>query len=328
MIDKYGRKHDYLRISLLERCNLRCTYCMPEEGIQLRDKSEFMSEEELLQIVSVFVDFGIKKIRLTGGEPLIKKNFSSILKNLSEFPVELTMTTNGILLDRYIEDLQKAGMKKLNISIDSLEENRFNAITRRKDFKRIIKNIDLAHAAGFDIKLNVVLMKNINEDEIVDFVEMTGKERMHLRFIEFMPFDGNKWDWSKKVTEQEILSKVNNHFKSEHVIALPSPPNSTSRNFKVDSFKSTFGIISTLTNPFCDTCNRIRLTADGKIKNCLFSNNEGDILGALRAGKDIRSLIRQSILEKHEKRAGIKTFQTEGDAEIFKANRSMTTIGG
>jgi len=301
---------------------------MPEEGIQLRDKREFMSEEELLAIVKVFVGFGIKKIRLTGGEPLIKKNFGSILKQLAELPVSLTMTTNGVLLDRYIDELKVAGLQKINISIDSLHADRFNEITRRKDFERVIRNIDLTHKAGIDIKLNAVLMRDVNESEVVDFIELTKKERMHVRFIEFMPFDGNQWDWSKKVSEKEILEKVIAHFGAANVLEVDPPPNSTSRNFRIKDYASTFGIISTLTNPFCDTCNRIRLTADGKIKNCLFSNDEDDLLKALREGMDIRAMIRNSIAKKHEKRAGIKSFQSNEDAEIFKANRSMTTIGG
>ena len=208
LIDTHGRVHDYLRISLLERCNLRCTYCMPEEGIVLREKSVFMSQEELLKIATIFVDFGIKKIRLTGGEPLLKKNFAEILHELSKLPVELTVTTNGILLDKYINNLKEAGVKKLNISLDSLQEDRFNAISRRTDFKRIRTNIDLAVRENFDVKLNVVLMKEINEDEIIDFIELSRTKAINIRFIEFMPFNGNQWDWSKKVSFAEIMNSV------------------------------------------------------------------------------------------------------------------------
>ena len=328
LIDQYGRTHHYLRISLLERCNLRCTYCMPEEGIKLRNKSEFMSEEELLEIVQVFVNFGIDKIRLTGGEPLIKKNFRSILQHLAKLPAELTITTNAVLLDRFLDDLWNAGVRKLNISIDSLQKERFNRITRRKDFDRIYQNIELAHDFGFEIKLNCVLMRDENDEEISDFVSLTRKPRMHVRFIEFMPFDGNNWNWEKKVSEEEILNCVKRYFGADQLQSVPVEPNSTSRNYQIHEYESTFGIISTLTNPFCDTCNRIRLTADGKIKNCLFSNDEADLLTALRNGKKIAPIIKQSMAKKAKKRAGISSFNSNEGAEIFKANRSMTTIGG
>lgn len=326
--DTYGRTHDYLRISLLERCNLRCTYCMPEEGIKLRNKAEFMSQEELFHIAKKFVEFGIKKIRLTGGEPLIKKNFREIIQDLSTLPVELTLTTNAILLDRYIDDLKAAGIQKINISLDSLIEERFNAISRRTDFQRIVRNINLAVENNFDIKLNVVLMKDLNEAEIIDFIKLAEKKPINIRFIEFMPFNGNEWDWSKKVSFNTIMNKAQDHFGLTNIVAEKIGKNSTSKNFRVDGFQGDFGIISTLTNPFCDTCNRIRLTADGKIKNCLFSSAETDLLTALRNNEPIEPLIRQSILAKKEKRAGIQSFEGKEGKEIFSKNRSMTTIGG
>jgi cyclic pyranopterin phosphate synthase len=301
---------------------------MPEEGIKLRDKNEFMSEEELLAIVQIFVDYGVNKIRLTGGEPLIKKNFRSILMHLAELPVELAITTNAVLLDRFMDDLWQAGVRKLNISIDSLDAESFNRITRRKDFHRIFGNIQKAHDYGFEIKLNCVLMRDVNENEINDFIALTSRPRMHVRFIEFMPFDGNNWDWSKKVSETEILKSVKQGFGAENIHPVSAAANSTSRNYKITGFNSTFGIISTLTNPFCDTCNRIRLTADGKIKNCLFSANETDLLTNYRNGQDIRPLIEQTIKMKAKKRAGINSFDSKEGAEIFNINRSMTTIGG
>ena len=301
---------------------------MPEEGIKLRDKSEFMSQEEMFIIAKKFVELGVKKIRLTGGEPLIKKNFSEIIRDLSSLPVELTMTTNAVLLDKYIGDLQSAGMKRINISLDSLKEDRFNAISRRNDFKRIRRNIDLAVEAGFDVKLNVVLMKGVNDDEIIDFVKLSEKKPINIRFIEFMPFSGNKWDWSKKVSFSSIMERVERHFGKSKIITEQLPQNSTSKNFRINHFKGNFGIISTLTNPFCDTCNRIRLTADGKIKNCLFSPEESDILTVLRSGGSIENSIRKIIQSKKEKRAGIESFEGDEGKNIFDQNRSMTTIGG
>lgn len=327
LFDNFGRQHDYLRISLIERCNLRCTYCMPEEGIQLRDKSEFMTQEELIHLAKTFVDLGVRKIRLTGGEPLIKKDFAEILFQLGQLPVELAITTNGVLLDKYFSAMRKAGLKKLNISLDSLNEEKFNAISRRKNFKRIWKNINTAVSEGFDVKINVVLMKNVNDNEIIDFIRLSKSAPLKIRFIEFMPFNGNEWDWTKTVKHSEIIDQVDKYYAQQYS-QQNTKKNSTSKNYKINGFKGDFGIISTLTNPFCDGCNRIRLTADGKIKNCLFSSNETDLLTALRNGEDILPLIKSSIQSKHEKKAGIKTFRHDDDASIYNNNRSMTTIGG
>ncbi len=328
LIDKFGRVHDYLRISLLERCNLRCSYCMPANGIILRDKAEFMTQEELFFITEKFVSLGVKKIRLTGGEPLLKKNFNEIIQHFSTLPVELTLTTNGVLLDKSFEALARGGIKKINISLDSLNEQRFNQISRRKDFVRIRENINQALEFGFDVKLNCVLMKGINDDEIIDFIELTKKTSLKIRFIEFMPFDGNEWDWTKKVSLATVIEHVERHYGKDQLRALNLLPNSTSKNFKINGFEGDFGIISTLTNPFCDTCNRIRLTADGKIKNCLFSAEETDLLKAYRSGQAIEPLILNSISSKHKKRAGIESFESGEGQKIFSQNRTMTAIGG
>lgn len=297
---------------------------MPEDGIQLRDKESFMSQEELFEIVDEFVDLGINKIRLTGGEPLIKKNFAPILSYLSSLDVELAITTNGILLDLYWDQLQASKIETLNISIDSLVEEKFNAITRRKYFKRVYANIQTAIEKGFNVKLNVVLIKNENDDELIDFIELTKNQSITVRFIEFMPFDGNNWDWSKTVSYEHILSQVNFEY-GEKIEMLKMEENGTARNFKVKGYAGSFGIISSVTNPFCDSCNRIRLTADGKIKNCLFSGEEADLLSALRNDTDIKSLIVESIDSKHKERAGLKPFD---DDEFSSENRSMVAIGG
>lgn len=322
--DKFGRKHDYLRISLLERCNLRCHYCMPEDGIELRDKAEFMSQEELFTIVNEFVQLGISKIRLTGGEPLLKKNFADILRHIASLGVQLHITTNGILLDRYWDQLQAAKIKTLNISLDTLDSEKFKTITRRDNFDRVWKNIFTALEKDFNVKVNVVLMKGENDNEIVDFIELTKNHALNIRFIEFMPFDGNQWDWSKTVSYESVLSVVSFQY-NERLQQLKTEPNGTSRNFKINGYSGEFGIISSVTNPFCDSCNRIRLTADGKIKNCLFSGEEAHLLKALRNGQDIRQLIVDSINSKHKERAGLLPFH---DTAFTSENRSMVSIGG
>jgi cyclic pyranopterin phosphate synthase len=299
---------------------------MPAEGIVLRDKSEFMTSEEIIEIASTFVKMGVKKIRLTGGEPLIKKDIVNILTQLSQLPIELTLTTNAVLVDKHIDTFKNVGMKSLNVSLDSLKAERMNAISRREYFARIIANIDLLIESEIDVKLNVVLMKGVNDDEILDFIEYTKFNKVDVRFIEFMPFSGNEWDRSKMVSLQEILDVANEQFPS--IQKLEEKPNFTSRNYRVDGYVGTFGVISTVSNPFCDSCNRIRLTADGKVKNCLFSAEESDLLTQLRKGDDIRPVIRAAVASKKEKLAGMDSFETEQGKEIFSKNRSMISIGG
>ncbi|MFN5416705.1 MAG: GTP 3',8-cyclase MoaA [Flavobacteriia bacterium] len=326
LIDKFGRVHDYLRISLTERCNLRCFYCMPEEGIQLREKTEFMSTEELMHIAKTFVDLGIKKIRLTGGEPLIRKDIASILRQLGELPVELAITTNGVLIDKYIDDLKSAGVEKINISLDSLVEDKFNQISRRNYFTKIKDNISLLLANKFDVKVNVVVIKDVNDNEIIDFINWSSKEIINIRFIEFMPFDGNKWDKSKQVGHKEILDIIHSYYSESNVLKLNDAVNDTCKNYKIKGAKGTFGIISSISNPFCDSCNRIRLTADGKLKNCLFSADESNLLTALRANKEILPIIYNNIYMKAKERGGV--FNSNNTILSKYKNRSMVSIGG
>ncbi len=326
ILDKFGRKHDYLRISLTERCNLRCFYCMPEEGVQLREKSVFMSSEEVIAIAKNFVDLGITKIRLTGGEPLVKKDVGNIIEALGQLPIELAITTNAVNVDQYIDVLKKAGVKSINVSLDSLIAERFNAISRRSYFDRIMSNIELLLAHDFDVKINVVVIKGTNDDEIIDFIQWTKNTAINIRFIEFMPFDGNNWDWEKKVSFQEIMRRVESEYGSDGYQKIEDTANDTSRNYKLKDSQGTFGIISSVTNPFCDTCNRIRLTADGKIKNCLFSKEESDILTAYRNNENLEPIIRAAIQSKHPERGGNVAFKALTQADI--KNRSMITIGG
>lgn len=326
--DQFGRKHDYLRISLIEKCNLRCQYCMPEEGIPLTPSKFLMSPDEIGSLAKTFVDMGVKKIRLTGGEPLLRKDFEDILANLSGLGVDLSITTNGILADRFLPIFQKYGLKKVNFSLDTLKEERFKEITRRSGYQKTMDNLDLFIKAGFDVKLNIVLMKDLNEDEVVDFVDFTKDLPISARFIEFMPFDGNKWDRSKLVSEKEILGAVGSEYGSENLLSLPDEDNLTARKFKIKGFQGDFGIISSVTNPFCGTCNRIRLTANGRIKNCLFSNQETDLLTALRAGEDVEKLILESIFKKKAVRAGMDNLEKLSDPNLHSDNRSMIAIGG
>ena len=299
---------------------------MPEEGVALREKERFMSADECIQLAKHFVSLGIKKIRLTGGEPLVKKDVGRLIQELGKLPVELAITTNGVLVDRHIEDFRVAGIRSVNVSLDSLQAGRFNAISRREYFHKIMQNIELLLEHDFRVKVNVVVIKGVNDDEICDFVNWTKNQPVHIRLIEFMPFDGNKWQSDKKYSFAEILQDIDSHFGTNSYTQIEGAPNDTSRNFQLIGAKGTFGIISSVTNPFCDTCNRIRLTADGKIKNCLFSEDESDLLSAYRAGEELTPIIEKAIFAKAAQRGGLEEFSDEKISQ--HKNRSMITIGG
>lgn len=327
IIDQHHRIHDYLRISLTERCNLRCVYCMPEEGTLLKENSSYMSKAEIIQLANVFVNLGVKKIRLTGGEPLIRKDAAEIIKELSTLPVELAITTNGILIDQYLNTFIESGLRSINVSLDTLKKDKFNTITRRNYFDKVMANIHLLIKNNFHVKINAVIIKGQNDDELIDFIEFTKTQPVHFRFIEFMPFDGNNWNWDKGVSYQDILNLTSAKYGNE-LIRLEDKKNDTAKSFKIKDYQGTFAIISSVTNPFCDTCNRIRLTADGKIKNCLFSNTETDLLAALRSGENVESLIVDSIWKKKKNRAGMETFDQLSNPLGHGKNRAMVAIGG
>ena len=328
LTDSFGRRHTYLRISLTERCNLRCLYCMPKEGVELTPKKKLMQSSEIVYLAKLFVKHGVNKIRLTGGEPLIRKDFPEIARELSKLPVELSITTNAVIINKHLKLLKDCEIKSINVSLDTLKEKRFKTITLRNNFKNVIQNIQELLKNGFSIKINAVLMKGVNDDEIIDFINFTKNRNIAFRFIEFMPFVGNNWKRDKIVSYESILNVVKNHFGKEKLIFLRNKIHDTSRNFKIKDFRGSFGIISTVTNPFCDQCNRIRLTADGKIKNCLFSSKEKNLLSALRSGNLVEPIISEAILRKKLVRSGMKTSEDFENTEKHNENRSMITIGG
>ena len=328
LTDGYGRKHNYLRISLVEKCNLRCTYCMPSEGVQLSPSEELMSASEVYEIAKVFVSHGVDKIRLTGGEPLLRKDFGEIVEYLSSLPVSLAITTNGVLLDRYIDVLKKAGINKLNISIDTLNPDRFKGLTLRDQFHRVIKNIDWAIEEGFNVKLNVVLIKGQNEDEIIEFIELTKDASVQVRFIEFMPFKGNQWDQSKTISLETILNRVSEHYNNSALERIEDEPNDTAKNYKIRDYLGSFAVISTVTNPFCDSCNRLRLTANGRLRNCLFSDKEQRLLELFRFGVPIEPIIAKAVGMKKAVRAGLESPEEFENYQNHQNNRSMIKIGG
>lgn len=321
--DKWGRNHTYLRVSLTDRCDLRCFYCMPEEHYDFAPAAHLMQAEEIETLARLFVEQGVQKIRLTGGEPLVRKDAANILRRLGTLPVELYITTNGVRLHEFIEVFKEVGMAGVNLSLDTLRADRFLAITRRDRFTQVRRNVDLLLETGIPLKINVVVMRGVNEDEVKDFVALTKNLPIEVRFIEFMPFEGNRWSDQKVVTREEILTLSGVAYRE-----LPFAPEDTARKYAVEGYTGVFAIISTLTQPFCAGCNRLRLTADGKMKNCLFSKGESDLLRALRSGEEILPKIISNVLGK-EKGLGGQLDQDfhRIDAESLQ-NRSMITIGG
>jgi molybdenum cofactor biosynthesis protein A len=326
--DTFGRNHNYLRISLTEKCNLRCTYCMPINGVPLSPKSNLMTAQEVYEIAKVFVKNGVDKIRLTGGEPLLRKDFPTIIQMLSTLNVQMSITSNAVLIDRHISDLKKYGVNDINISLDTLATDKFMHIAKRDQFKKVYENLLLLIHEGFRVKVNVVLIKGFNENEITDFIKLTKELPVSVRFIEFMPFDGNKWEKEKMISYEEVMRYVYNEFEKKDVERLVDAKNDTTKNYKIKSYKGSFGIISSVTNPFCDSCNRIRLTANGNLKNCLFSNTETNLLAQFREGKSIEPIIQKVIMKKHKMRGGMDSMQKLENPDLHQQNRSMITIGG
>ncbi len=326
LTDRFNRIHDYLRISLTDKCNLRCSYCNPPDLLKDHFKGlRRMTAQEIDQIVCAFVKEGVKKIRLTGGEPLVRKDTPEIIERLSKYPVEVAISTNGVLLHNYVDIFTKAGIRSINVSLDSLKREKFFAITKRDEFNLILNNIYLLLQNDFRVKINVVVMKGVNDDELNDFVSLTKHLPLHVRFIEFMPFSGNAWSREKVFSYQEMLHHISTKYQ---FMKLEDSQHDTDKKYLVPGHEGAFAIISTMTQPFCGRCNRMRLTADGKMKNCLFSKTEMDILSALRKGNDIIPLIKQCVWMKEEKLGGqIKTMYGELDTTKIN-NRSMIHIGG
>ncbi|PWS26023.1 GTP 3',8-cyclase MoaA [Pedobacter yonginense] len=323
--DSFGRVHDYLRISLTDNCNFRCFYCMPEEDYDFTPASRLMQTDEIIHLAEIFVAQGVKKIRLTGGEPLVRKDAAKIIEALGKLPVELAITTNGTRINELLPVLQAANIKNINISLDTLQPEKFFMITRRDVFHQVKSNIELLLQHKIGVKLNMVVMKGLNDNEILDFIAWTKHNPIQVRFIEFMPFSGNRWTSNKLFSLEEILAII----QTEHtILPVEAGPNDTAKSYMIPGHDGSFAVISTMTSPFCSTCNRMRLTADGKLKNCLFSKGETDLLTALRAGEEVLPLIRSSIWAKEKELGGqLHTHFENIDAELL-TNRSMITIGG
>uniref|UniRef100_A0A0D9RFD4 Molybdenum cofactor biosynthesis protein 1 n=2 Tax=Chlorocebus sabaeus TaxID=60711 RepID=A0A0D9RFD4_CHLSB len=293
LTDSFGRQHSYLRISLTEKCNLRCQYCMPEEGVPLTPKANLLTTEEILTLARLFVKEGIDKIRLTGGEPLIRPDVVDIVAQLQRLEGLRTIgvTTNGINLARLLPQLQKAGLSAINISLDTLVPAKFEFIVRRKGFHKVMEGIHKAIELGYNpVKVNCVVMRGLNEDELLDFAALTEGLPLDVRFIEYMPFDGNKWNFKKMVSYKEMLDTIRQQWPE--LEKLPEEESSTAKAFKIPGFQGQISFITSMSEHFCGTCNRLRITADGNLKVCLFGNSEVSLRDHLRAGASEQELLR------------------------------------
>ncbi|XP_025408022.1 GTP 3',8-cyclase, mitochondrial isoform X2 [Sipha flava] len=327
LTDSFGRKHNYLRISLTERCNLRCEYCMPLKGVQLSEQSKILTNYEIIRLISLFAEQGVNKIRLTGGEPTLKKDIIQIVESISDIKQLKTvaMTTNGLTLTKMLVDLQRAGLNALNISLDTLRQDTYGNITKRDGrlLKRVLAGIDLALQLGFSpVKVNCVLMRGVNFDELCDFIEMTRDRAIDYRFIEFMPFSMNDWKENRMVPYKEAVQEIMKSYSNFG--PCDNNPNSTSKMYRVPGFMGRVGFISSMTDDYCDGCNRLRLMADGNLKTCLFENKEIHLRDPLRQGasnEELLSIISNAVQNKKRKHAGMENLP-------HMPNRPMILIGG
>ncbi|XP_054936184.1 molybdenum cofactor biosynthesis protein 1 isoform X3 [Physeter macrocephalus] len=308
LTDSFGRRHSYLRISLTEKCNLRCQYCMPEEGVPLTPKADLLTTEEILTLARLFVKEGVDKIRLTGGEPLIRPDVVDIVAQLHQLEGLRTLgiTTNGINLARLLPQLQKAGLSTINISLDTLVPAKFEFIVRRKGFRKVMEGIHKAIELGYSpVKVNCVVMRGLNEDELLDFVALTEGLPLDVRFIEYMPFDGNKWNFKKMVSYKEMLDTLRQQWPE--LEKLTEEESSTAKAFKIPGFRGRVSFITSMSEHFCGTCNRLRITADGNLKVCLFGSSEVSLRDHLRAGaseEELLSIVGAAVGRKKRQHAG------------------------
>ncbi|XP_065655967.1 molybdenum cofactor biosynthesis protein 1 isoform X6 [Hydra vulgaris] len=325
LTDSFGRKHNYLRISLTERCNLRCGYCMPEEGVLLTKKDDLLTNEEMIRLARLFVFEGVNKIRLTGGEPLVRKDIVQICDQLSSLKglKTLAITTNGLVAEQKLLYLKQAGLTNVNISLDTMIEKKFEFISRRKGLMKVFNAIEKAIELKFNsVKINCVVMKGLNDDELIEFVNFTQNKPVDVRFIEYMPFDGNKWAPVKFVPYGEMLKLIFQKFPD--IVKLEDDPNDTAKTYKVPDFEGRFGFITSMSEHFCGTCNRLRLTADGNLKVCLFGPNEVSLRDLIRTGAsdtDLLNVISIAIGSKKKQHAGMHTLANT-------KNRPMILVGG
>lgn len=326
LVDGYGRVHRDLRISITDRCNFRCTYCMPAEGMEWLPRDDVLSFEEIERIARLLVDrYGFDSIRLTGGEPTVRAHLPELVRRLSGLGVDLSITTNGATLGLVAHDLAAAGLARINVSLDTLRADRFVEITRRDSLHRVLEGIDAAVDAGLDpVKVNVVVMRGVNDDELVDFARFGRERGVMVRFIEFMPLDATgEWTDGQVVTHAEIVGRIDEVFPLE-ALGSTERGSSPAERFRYRDGGGEVGVIASVTESFCGSCDRVRLTAEGALRNCLFAHTDTDLRTVLRSGgtdDDLAELVESTVGAKW---AG----HNVGEAVFIRPNRSMSQIGG
>ena len=333
LIDTFGRVHTDLRISVTDRCNFRCAYCMPEEGLDWLDRADILTFEEIERVVSVLVNqAGLKSVRLTGGEPTVRAKLPNLVERISSQrtpageALDLSMTTNGATLPLLADDLFAAGLRRMNISLDTLNAERFLELTKRDELEKVLVGIDAAVAAGFSpVKVNAVLMNGINHDEIVDFLRMGREKNVTVRFIEFMPLDAQgEWSDQRVVSHATILEAASSAFEFDPIERGSSPAERFVYRDGDDEPGSEFGVIASVSEPFCGSCDRMRLTADGQLRNCLFALGHVDLMPVLRGGGSDDDLVAAVAGEVHKKWAGHEI----GKVHFIRPSKSMSQLGG
>jgi len=326
LVDRFGRVHTNLRISVTDRCNIRCVYCMPE-SVAFLPRTEVLSFEEIERVARVAASLGVTKLRLTGGEPLVRRDLPRLVARLAAIPgiTDLGLTTNGILLAPLARPLFDAGLHRLNVSLDTLDPGRFRELTRRDGLEQVVEGIIAAREAGFDpVKLNAIAIRGLTEVDVVPLARFAREQRVELRFIEYMPLDvADRWERSKVLLADEILETVEREV-GPIAPAVGADPRSPSRDYDYLDGGGRVGVIASVSRPFCEGCNRLRITADGKLRNCLFATDEHDLRPLLRGGADdpaIAAAIRASVGAKREgHEINVSTF--------IKPDRLMHSIGG
>jgi cyclic pyranopterin phosphate synthase len=327
LVDAFGRRHTSLRVSVTDRCNIRCFYCMPNEGVVFRPREELLTFEEIGRFVRAMTPLGVRKIRLTGGEPLVRHDLDQLVRLLAAVPGvdDLALTTNGMLLADQAAGLRAAGLRRINISLDALREETFQRISRRPGLDRVLAGVAAAQASGFEqIRLNAVAIRGITEDEILPLAAFARERDLELRFIEFMPLDAEQhWTDDEVLTGREILRRVEAEFGAL-VAAERDDPSQPAVDFRFADGRGAVGFINSVSEPFCESCNRLRLTAEGQVRNCLFSTVEWDARAVLRGGgsdDELRGLVRDCVAAKAAAH-GI------GSPEFHRPQRAMYQIGG
>ena len=323
LIDSFGRVHRDLRISVTDRCNFRCTYCMPAEGLEWVPRDDLLTFEEIARVARIMVErYGVNGIRLTGGEPTVRANLPVLVGLLAELDTDLAMTTNGVSLPLLAGELRAAGLRRVNVSCDSLRQDRFAELARRDGLAKVLEGIDAAVEAGFDpVKVNCVVMRGVNDDEVADFVDFGRSKGVEVRFIEFMPLDADGiWTNDLVVPVDEILALVNRASPVEPVERTSAP----ATRYRFADGVGSVGIVASVSDSFCSTCDRVRLTADGQFRNCLFAVTETDVRALLRSGvgdDEIAAALEESVASKW---AGHQINRVH----FVRPRRSMSQIGG